>query len=132
MILGLGTDILDIHRFEGTLKTYNQQVLNRLFTAQEQAYCDAKPHFRTARYAKRFAAKEAALKALGTGRSKGIRWQDVSVVNDETGKPSLKFCGRAREILQEKAQGQVVTTHLSLSDSEAFATATVIIEVCPS
>lgn len=127
MILGLGTDIVEIERIEKALRTHGHRFINRLFTKAEQDYCDEKPHFRAARYAKRFCAKEAFLKALGTGRSHGITWKDVEVTRDDSGKPSVFITGKALEILSKKSTGQI-KTHLSLSDTKEIATATVIIE----
>lgn len=129
MILGLGTDILDIQRFKKTLETYEQQALDRLFTPTEQAYCNAKSHLRISRFAKRFAAKEAALKAMGTGRSQGIKWTDVYVENNCDGKPELVVVGKASEVLETLTSHKPFQTHISLADSEDFAIATVIIEV---
>lgn len=133
MIVGLGTDILDIKRFKTSLEKYDEQILNRIFTPDEQAYCESKQHFRLFRYAKRFAAKEAALKALGTGRSDDIKWSDVFVKNNSKGKPMLMMTGKALEVLIEKQRlaSSSFHIHLSLSDSDDYATATVIIEEVP-
>lgn len=129
MILGIGTDIVDIKRFETSIQKHGDRFLNRIFTPEEQAYCDQRPHFRAARYAKRFAAKEACLKALGTGRAFGIRWQDMEISRDELGKPTLSLRGNALGVLKGKLQiHQDFQLHLSLSDTKNQATAMVILD----
>lgn len=129
MIIGLGTDIVDIPRIQKSLDKYGQAFCDRVFTRLEQDYCNQSKALRTHRFAKRFAAKEAVLKALGTGRSAGIGWKDVSVSNLESGQPTLKFSGIAKQILEKKSAGKPVKTHLSLSDTQTLATATVILEI---
>lgn len=123
-IAGLGTDLAQVSRFQRLLDESKVGVLERLFTAEERRYALAKkdpaPHL-----AARFAAKEAFLKALGLGLRQGLSWQDLEVVRDELGKPSLTVTGRAAEILTECG---VTTCHLSYSHDGDYASATVILE----
>lgn len=122
-IVGTGTDLSKIERFRKFLEPGNK-VLERLFSADERAYAlekkDPAPHF-----AARFAAKEAFLKALGTGLRDGLAWQQVVVVRNHLGCPSLQLSGRAAEMLQERGAR---TTHLSYSHDGDYAVATVILE----
>jgi holo-[acyl-carrier protein] synthase len=94
MILGLGNDIIDIRRIERTIEVYGERFLNRIFTETERRRSDRR-HARAASYAKRFAAKEACSKALGTGLRKGVYWRDMGVVNLPSGRPTLKLTGGA-------------------------------------
>lgn len=129
MIIGLGTDIVEISRIQKLYETFGQRFLNRLFTENEQAYCAQKHHALFARYAKRFAAKEACLKALGTGRSQSIKWRDIDVTRTELGQPTLILSGKCLEIAQRRLKpNQTLHTHLSLSDTKDLAQATVILE----
>jgi holo-[acyl-carrier protein] synthase len=123
-IVGIGTDLARIGRFQRFLEGDRQPVLARLFTAGELAYALPKknpaPHL-----AARFAAKEAFLKALGLGLREGISWQDLEVVNDSLGCPALLITGRAAEIFEERGlQG----CHLSYSHDGDYAVATVVLE----
>jgi holo-[acyl-carrier protein] synthase len=115
---------MEIERFRGVLERQGERFLSRIFTAAEQKYClahrDPAPYF-----AVRFAAKEAAFKALGTGWARGITWLDVEVRREEGGAPRMELGGRAREYAGELG---VSATHLSLSHSEASAIALVILE----
>jgi holo-[acyl-carrier protein] synthase len=124
MISGTGIDIVDISRFERFVRENNELLFNRLFTLRESAYCAGKR--RSAQhYAIRFAAKEAFLKALGTGLRDGIGWRDMEVVNDPFGKPELHLAGRAEEIFRQRALTRIF---LSLSHDGNFAIASVILE----
>ncbi|HTY20421.1 MAG TPA: holo-[acyl-carrier-protein] synthase [Geobacteraceae bacterium] len=124
MIYGTGIDIVDISRFERFVREDNQPLFRRVFTPAEQAYCTAKK--RSAQhYALRFAAKEAFVKAMGTGLRDGISWRDMEVVNDPLGKPELKLCGRAEELFRQKNLGRIF---LSLSHDGNYAIASVILE----
>ena len=124
MIHGTGIDIVDISRFERFVRENNQPLFRRLFTEREQAYCIARK--RSAQhYALRFAAKEAFVKALGTGLGDGIAWRDMEVVNDPSGKPDLILTGRAAEIFREHG---LVRSFLSLSHDGNYAIASVILE----
>jgi holo-[acyl-carrier protein] synthase len=124
MIYGTGIDIADISRFERFVKEDNQSLFRRVFTPTEQEYCAAKR--RSAQhYALRFAAKEAFLKALGTGLRDGISWRDMEVVNDPLGKPELRLYARAEELFRERGLRKA---HLSLSHDGNYAIASVILE----
>jgi len=122
-IVGIGTDLARIERFRKFLEPDNK-VLERLFSQDERHYAlrmkDPAPHL-----AARFAAKEAFLKALGTGLRDGLTWQQVVVVRDELGCPSLQLSGRAAEMLAEKG---ACSTHLSYSHDGNYAVATVVLE----
>ncbi len=100
LIVGLGTDIAEIDRIEKAIGRHGDNFLRRIFTPQEMAYCDRHRN-RAERYAARFAAKEAAMKALGTGWRKGVRWLDIEVVRAPEGKPTLRLAGRAAEFAKE-------------------------------
>lgn len=129
MIIGIGIDQVTIKRIEKVLNHFETRFLNRTFTPTEQAYCNEVPALRTARYAKRFAAKEAFLKALGTGYRRGIRWHDMEVSNDDDGQPHLHITGVAQDILLQKlAASKEYKIHLSLSDTATDAIAMVILE----
>ena len=129
MIIGLGTDIVEIARIQKLYEKFGERFLNRLFTENEQAYCAQKSHTQLARYAKRFAAKEACLKALGTGRSQSIKWRDIDVTRTELGQPTLLLSGTCLEIaLSRLGPGQILKAHVSLSDTKDLAQATVILE----
>lgn len=123
-IAGVGTDLSRASRFRRFLEKGNQALIERIFTPGEQAYClpkpDPSPHL-----AARFAVKEAFLKALGLGLRAGISWQDMEVLRDDLGKPSLAVSGRAAEILAERG---IAAIHLSYSHEGDYASATVILE----
>jgi len=133
MILGIGNDIVDIERIKGLIDQFGDKFLNRVFTAHEIEY--AKQHKKPeATFAKRFCAKEAALKALGTGFANGISWTDIEVTNLSSGQPCVEFYGNAKDILAQKANELVqgnerIRTFVSLSDTETLASATVVIEI---
>jgi len=124
LIIGTGIDIAAIARFERFVKEDNQSLFRRLFTQLELDYCFAK-RFSAQRLALRFAAKEAFLKALGTGLRDGINWLDIEIRNDELGKPHLFVSGKAALQL---AKAGADKSHLSLSDDGGFAIAMVILE----
>lgn len=123
-IAGVGTDLCRIGRFQLHLDRGNHALFERLFTVGEREYALDKKSA-AAHLAARFAAKEAFLKALGLGLRDGLSWQDVEVVRDPLGKPSLRLTGRAAEIVAER---QVTSTHLSYSHDGDYAVATVILE----
>lgn len=125
MIFGTGVDIVDISRFERFLREGNDPLFKRLFTDAETEYCAGKRHS-AQHYALRFAAKEAFLKALGTGLRDGLSWKDMEIVNDGLGKPELKLYGRAQALFCEKG---VKRSHISLSHDGGLAVASVILEV---
>lgn len=124
MIVGSGIDIAEVPRIRATLERFGDRFRQRIFTAGEIRYCDSKAN-RVERYAARFAAKEAAMKALGTGWSHGVRWRDCEVVRMPGGRPTLKFHGRAAEFA---ANLGVKNTALSLSHTAEQAIAQVILE----
>lgn len=124
MIYGIGTDIVDIPRFQRFVEQNNMALLRRLFTEQERLVCGVNKSS-ASRFAARFAAKEAFLKALGTGLRDGLSWQDVEVVNDELGKPDLHLTGKALELYNEKNINRIF---LSLSHDAGCAIAMVVLE----
>ncbi len=125
MIFGTGIDIVDISRFERFVAEKNVSLFQRLFTAGEIDYCAAKK--RSAQhYALRFAAKEAFLKALGTGLREGLSWRDMEVVHDSYGKPALKLSGEAERLFVSKG---LTSCFLSLSHDGNCAVASVILEI---
>ncbi|MEM7775981.1 MAG: holo-ACP synthase [Pseudomonadota bacterium] len=127
MILGLGNDVIDIRRIERTLERFGARFLDRCFTPIEQAKCDRRVQ-RAASYAKRFAAKEACSKALGTGLRRGVFWRDMGVVNLPSGRPTLKLTGGALARLDEMTPaGHVARIDLTLTDDHPTAQAIVII-----
>jgi holo-[acyl-carrier protein] synthase len=97
MIVGLGVDITEVDRIEAAIERRGRPFLERIFTPGEIAYCETHRH-RAERFAGRFAAKEAAMKALGTGWARGVRWVDIEVVRERGGKPMLKLSGESRSI----------------------------------
>ena len=128
MIIGLGNDIIDIRRIEKTLARHDARFTNRVFTETERRKSDRRAA-RAASYAKRFAAKEACSKALGTGMSQGVFWRDMGVVNEPSGKPTLHLTNGAAARLQRMTPvGQVAKIHLTMTDEYPYAQAIVIIE----
>lgn len=131
MIIGLGSDLIDIRRIEKSLEKYGERFTKRIFTDVEQKKSDAR-HERAASYAKRFAAKEACSKALGTGISHGVFWRDMGVVNLPGGKPTMHLTGGAGERLQTMMPaGHRPVVHLTITDDYPLAQAFVIIEAVP-
>lgn len=131
MIIGTGSDLLDIRRLEKVLERFGERFINRCFTAEEREKAERRRPGGThiATYAKRFAAKEACSKALGTGFSHGVFMKDIGVVNDYAGKPALKLTGGALKRLQELTPaGMTASIHLTLTDEPPIAKAFVIIE----
>src|SRR5947209_20421932 len=124
MIVGTGVDIAEVGRIEAAVARFGQRFLKRVFTPAEVRYCQGKRNT-AERLAARFAAKEAGMKAIGTGLRRGVTWQDVEVVRQPGGRPSLHFSGRAAEIA---AAVGCRRTHLSLSHTPEQAIAFVIIE----
>jgi holo-[acyl-carrier protein] synthase len=123
MIVGLGTDLVEVSRLEDATRRH-PGFLERVFTPGEIQYCDSQ-HRRFEGYAARFAAKEAFLKALGTGLRDGISWQDMEVLRHDDGRPELVLQGRAREASEERG---VVRTFISLSHTGTHAVAVVLLE----
>jgi holo-[acyl-carrier protein] synthase len=128
MIIGLGNDIVDIRRIEQSLENFGERFTNRIFTDIEKAKSDRRAN-RAASYAKRFAAKEACSKALGTGFSNGVFWRDMGVVNEPSGKPTMALTGGALERLKKIIpDGKTAKIHLTITDDHPWAQAIVIIE----
>jgi len=124
MIVGTGVDIAETSRIEQSLERHGERFAKRVFTPAEIAYCERFKN-RSERYAARFAAKEAAFKALGTGWRAGIRWLDVEVTHQPSGKPELILRGRAQEAAREL---KVTRTAVSISHSDRYVVAQVILE----
>ncbi|MGZ5850259.1 MAG: holo-ACP synthase [Methyloceanibacter sp.] len=127
MIIGLGNDVIDIRRVERTIERYGERFLSRVFTEAERRKSDARAG-RAASYAKRFAAKEACAKALGTGFREGVFWRDMGVVNLASGRPTLELTGGAARALADLTpEGHAVRIDLSITDDFPMAQAIVII-----
>jgi holo-[acyl-carrier protein] synthase len=132
MILGIGNDIIDIRRIEQAIEKYGDRFLNRLFTDVERARSDRRA-LRAASYAKRFAAKEACAKALGTGISDGVFWRDMGVVNLPSGRPTMVLTGgAARRLAELTPDGHEARIDLTITDDFPQAQAIVIITALPS
>lgn len=132
MILGLGSDLIDIRRIEKTLARYGDRFLDRIFTAEERARSDRRAN-RVESYAKRYAAKEACSKALGTGFRKGVYWRDLAVVNLPGGRPTLVLTGGALERLKALTPpGMAARIDVTLTDEPPLAQALVIITAVPA
>ena len=131
MIIGLGNDLCEIARVEKTLERYGERFTKRCFTDIERAKSDRRAQ-RAASYAKRFAAKEACAKALGTGLSHGVYWRDMGVVNLPSGKPTFRLTnGAARMLAALVPKGHAPHIHLTITDDGGMAQAFVIIEALP-
>ena len=131
MILGIGSDMIDIRRIEQVIERYGDRFLDRIFTNAERRKCDRRAN-RSASYARRFAAKEACSKALGTGFRDGVFFRDMGVVNLPSGKPTLKLTGGALKRLQAiTPPGCEVQIDLALTDEGPYAQAFVIISALP-
>jgi holo-[acyl-carrier protein] synthase len=124
MIVGTGIDIAEVPRIAESIQRFGERFLRRVFTEGEINYCDSKAN-RVERYAARFAAKEAAMKALGTGWSRGVRWRDIEVVRQPGGRPTIEFHGKAAEFAGRLNARNVA---LSLSHTPEQAIASVILE----
>lgn len=132
MIVGIGSDLTDIRRIADTLERFGERFTQRIFTDVERARSERKPDA-AASYAKRFAAKEACAKALGTGLRAGVFWRDMGVVNQRSGKPTMSLTGgAAARLAQIIPEGMEAAIHLSLTDDHPYAQAFVIIEALPS
>ncbi|HEY9219075.1 MAG TPA: holo-ACP synthase [Phenylobacterium sp.] len=131
MIVGIGSDLSDIRRVAQTLERFGERFTHRIFTDIERSRSERKPD-RAASYAKRFAAKEACAKALGTGMRRGVFWRDMGVVNLRTGQPTMALTGGAAErLVAITPPGHRAVIHLSLTDDDPYAQAFVIIEALP-
>lgn len=128
MILGIGSDLIDIRRIEKTLERHGPRFINRIFTDAEQAKA-AKRQAPAATYAKRFAAKEACSKALGTGIHRGVYFKDMGVINLPSGQPTLFLTGGAKDQLARMVpDGHRAVIHLTITDDYPMAQAFVVIE----
>ncbi len=131
MIIGIGNDLIDIRRIERTLERFGERFLDRVYTEVERAKSDRRVN-RAASYAKRFAAKEACSKALGTGFRRGVYWRDLGVVNLPSGKPTLRLTGGAARRLDELTpDGMIAQIDLTITDDHALAEAVVVISAVP-
>lgn len=124
MIIGIGVDVVELERFEKSLTRYGTRIINKLYTPAEQKHC-AKLPIPAQEYAVRFAAKEAFLKAIGTGKSQRIRWRDIEIFNERSGKPGIRLSGKASEIYSQLGGKNIF---VSLSHSQKVAVAVVVVE----
>lgn len=132
MILGLGNDVIDIRRIARTIEVYGDRFLNRVFTETERRRSDRRKE-RAASYAKRFAAKEACSKALGTGLRRGVFWRDMGVVNLPSGRPTLMLTGgAAAQLALITPPGYEARIDLTITDDFPMAQAIVIISAIPT
>lgn len=131
MILGIGSDLCDIRRIERSIERFGDRFTHRIYTEGERARSDRRAA-RAPSYARRFAAKEACSKALGTGLSQGVFWRDMEVVNLPSGRPTMRLSGGALARLREMTpEGYEPVVHVSLTDDPPLAQAFVIIEARP-
>ena len=131
MIVGIGNDVIDIRRIEETLERFGDRFISRIFTDVEIRKSEKRSQ-RAASYAKRFAAKEACSKALGTGFRAGVFWKDMGVVNEASGKPTMVLTGGAKEQLVKLIPpGHNAHLHLTITDDFPYAHAFVMIEAIP-
>jgi holo-[acyl-carrier protein] synthase len=131
MIIGIGSDLIDIRRIERTLERHGERFTARVFTEVERAKSERRAQ-RAASYAKRFAAKEACAKALGTGMSRGVFWRDMGVVNLPGGKPTMHLTnGAARRLDEILPPGHKAAIHVTITDDFPLAQAFVVIEALP-
>jgi holo-[acyl-carrier protein] synthase len=124
LIVGLGVDIAEVGRMKTAIERHGETFLRRVYTAREQEYCERFKN-KYERYAGRFAAKEAAMKALGTGWSRGVRWVDVEVVREKGGRPTMKLAGEAAKVAERMGVKNIA---LSITHTAEQAFAQVIFE----
>lgn len=124
MILGIGTDLAEVRRIRQSIARYGDRFLDRIYTETERAYSASKANA-AERFAARFAAKEAGMKAIGTGWRRGVRWKDFEVVNERSGRPTLVLGGVARQIADRMGVGRI---SISLTHTAETAFAIVILE----
>ena len=124
MIIGMGIDVEEVERVKGAMERQGERFLKRIFTSKERAYCEQFKN-KYERYAGRFAAKEAAMKALGTGWRRGVRWVDLEVAREPSGRPTLALAGEAGKIAQQLGVKNIA---LSITHTESQALAQVIFE----
>ena len=122
MVIGIGIDLVEIHRMKKAVE--NPLFVQRIFTSAEQAYCNSRGRQGTASYAARFAAKEAVMKALGTGLAAGGTWQDVEVLPDDQGKPVMKLSGYFAQLAESLGVAQIF---VSISHAQEYAVAQVLL-----
>jgi holo-[acyl-carrier protein] synthase len=131
MIIGIGSDLIDIRRIERTLERFGERFVRRVFTDVEREKSERRST-RAASYARRFAAKEACSKALGTGFRKGVFWRDMGVVNVASGRPTMKLTGgAARRLAELVPEGMEARIDVTLTDEPPLAEAVVIISAVP-
>ena len=132
MIIGMGSDLIDIRRVEKSIERFGDRFIHRCFTEVERAKSERRKN-RAPSYAKRFAAKEACSKALGTGLAQGVFWKDMGVVNLPSGKPTMALTGGAAEKLAElMPAGHEAFIHITITDEYPYAQAFVVIEARPT
>jgi len=132
MIIGIGSDLCNIERIQSSLDRFGERFTNRVFTETERAKAEGRPLTRAGTYAKRFAAKEAFSKAVGTGFKRGVFMRDIGVVNLPSGAPTLHLTGGAKDRLDAMVPGgQAATIYLTMTDDFPFAQAFVIITAEP-
>jgi holo-[acyl-carrier protein] synthase len=132
MILGIGSDMIDIRRIEQVIERFGDRFLDRIFTDAERRKCDRRAN-RSASYARRFAAKEACSKALGTGFRNGVFWRDLGVVNLASGRPCMRLTGGAlRRLVEITPGGMTAQLDVTLTDEPPLAQAVVIITAVPA
>ena len=124
MILGIGTDLAEVARIRQSIDRFGERFVNRIYTERERSYAATKANS-VERFAARFAAKEAGMKAIGTGWNFGVTWQDFEVVNERSGRPALRLSGVAREVAERLG---VKRTSISLTHTREVALAVVILE----
>jgi holo-[acyl-carrier protein] synthase len=132
MIIGIGSDLCNIERIQSSLDRFGERFERRVFTDTERATAARRPLTRAGTFAKRFAAKEAFSKAVGTGFKRGVFMKDIGVVNQVSGQPTLQLSGGARQRLDDLTpEGHAAVIHLTMTDDHPFAQAFVIIEAVP-
>ena len=132
MIIGTGSDLCNIERIQRSLDRFGEKFEARVFTDVERAKAASRPFTRAGTYAKRFAAKEAFSKAVGTGFKRGVFMKDIGVVNKASGEPTLALSGGAKQRLDDMTpQGHAASIHLTMTDDHPFALAVVIITASP-
>ena len=132
MIIGIGSDLCNIDRIQNSLDRFGERFVRRVFTDTERAKAETRPFTRAGTYAKRFAAKEAYSKAVGTGFRRGVYMKDIGVANLTSGAPTLVLTGGARERLDALTPaGHAARIHLTMTDDHPFAMAVVVIEAVP-
>jgi holo-[acyl-carrier protein] synthase len=133
VIIGLGSDLCNIERIQNSLDRFGERFENRVFTDVELSKARRRPHTRAGTLAKRFAAKEAFSKAVGTGFRKGVFMKDIGVVNSPSGAPTLSLSGGAKAALDRLVpEGHIAKVHLTLTDDHPWAQAFVILEALPA